>query len=211
MTRVRAIRCGMVNCYLLLGGQGSVLVDTGLPGSCRKLERLLEGQRLRLILLTHAHSDHAANAAALANHFGVPVAMSALDEALVANPLCRPIHARGMGGALLRAASIPQMRHSRPARWENALSLADGMSLREFGIEAKAVSLPGHTAGSMGVLTGEGELLAGDAAMYFLFPSPPLIAEDFGQADRSIQKMIGLAPAKIYPGHGAPFLPAALK
>ncbi|TCL42286.1 hypothetical protein [Harryflintia acetispora] len=50
MTRVRAIRCGTVNCCLLLGGRGSVPVDTGLPGSLHKLERLLAGDALMSFL-----------------------------------------------------------------------------------------------------------------------------------------------------------------
>lgn len=211
MNRIETIRCGMVNCYLLVGERGSVLVDTGQPASLRKLQNMLKERGPRLILLTHAHSDHAANAAALSCGFGVPAAMSALDEALLREPLCRPICAQGMAGAFLRAASIPQMRAFRPARWENFLPLTDGMSLHEYGVEATVVSLPGHTAGSMGVLTGEGDLLAGDAAMHFLSPSAPLIAENLGQAHQSVQRMIDLVSGRVYPGHGAPFAIEKLK
>jgi glyoxylase-like metal-dependent hydrolase (beta-lactamase superfamily II) len=53
------------NAYAIAAGNGVVLVDTGLhePGSLRQLELALEGaglrlEHVRLIVCTHAHSDH---------------------------------------------------------------------------------------------------------------------------------------------------------
>ena len=58
------------NAYAIAAGDGVVLVDTGLhePGSLRQLERALDqaGLRLehvRLVVCTHAHSDHYGQAA----------------------------------------------------------------------------------------------------------------------------------------------------
>ena len=58
------------NAYAIAAGDGVVLVDTGLhePGSLRQLELALDqaGLRLelvRLIVCTHAHSDHYGQAA----------------------------------------------------------------------------------------------------------------------------------------------------
>ena len=54
-----------VNAYAIAAGKGVVLVDTGLhePGAMRQLERALDQARLRiehvrLVVCTHAHSDH---------------------------------------------------------------------------------------------------------------------------------------------------------
>ena len=60
-TRVRRIPCGTVNCYLLTGDRGSVLVDTGWAGYGEKLLSACLGQDVRLILLTHGHVDHIQN------------------------------------------------------------------------------------------------------------------------------------------------------
>ena len=58
------------NAYAIASGSGIVLVDTGIhePGSMRQLERALDqaGLRLehiRLVVCTHAHSDHYGQAA----------------------------------------------------------------------------------------------------------------------------------------------------
>jgi glyoxylase-like metal-dependent hydrolase (beta-lactamase superfamily II) len=40
--------------------------------------------------------------------------------------------------------------------------LRDGQDLGEYGFGAKIIHLPGHTKGSIGILTEEGDLFAGD-------------------------------------------------
>src|ERR671915_2644860 len=54
-----------VNAWAIAAGSGVVLVDTGLhePGAMRQLELALEGagvrlEHVRLLVCTHAHSDH---------------------------------------------------------------------------------------------------------------------------------------------------------
>src|SRR5215210_3051175 len=66
-----------VNAWAIAAGSGVVLVDTGLhePGALRQLERALEqvGLRLehvRLLVCTHAHSDHYGQAAAIIERSG---------------------------------------------------------------------------------------------------------------------------------------------
>lgn len=59
---------GMVHSHLIIGATGCVLVDTGTPGSEDKIERVLKkhGRSFRdvtLIVVTHAHTDHAGSAA----------------------------------------------------------------------------------------------------------------------------------------------------
>ena len=58
----------MVNAHLIKTDKGSILVDTGIPGSERKIERVLHKHGLsfkdiKLIVVTHAHTDHAGSAA----------------------------------------------------------------------------------------------------------------------------------------------------
>jgi glyoxylase-like metal-dependent hydrolase (beta-lactamase superfamily II) len=66
-----------VNAFAIAAGSGVVLVDTGLyePGAMRQLERALDqaGLRLehvRLLVCTHAHSDHYGLAAPIADGAG---------------------------------------------------------------------------------------------------------------------------------------------
>ena len=60
------------NAYAIAAGDGVVLVDTGLhePGSMRQLELALDQaglrvEHVRLVVCTHAHSDHYGQAATI--------------------------------------------------------------------------------------------------------------------------------------------------
>ena len=60
----------MVNAHLIIGEAGCIVVDTGVPGSEHKIERVLAQRGLglrdiKLIVVTHAHGDHAGSAARL--------------------------------------------------------------------------------------------------------------------------------------------------
>ena len=65
------------NAWALAAGDGIVLVDTGMhePGSMAHLERALEQvnlrlENVRLLLCTHAHSDHYGQAATIVERAG---------------------------------------------------------------------------------------------------------------------------------------------
>lgn len=58
-----------VSCYLVRG----VLVDCGFPGVGDEVSRLLDQERLRGVIVTHLHEDHAGNIEAVARR-GLPIA-----------------------------------------------------------------------------------------------------------------------------------------
>ncbi|HMN10220.1 MAG TPA: MBL fold metallo-hydrolase [Gemmatimonadaceae bacterium] len=58
-----------VSCYLVRG----VLVDCGFPGVGDEVARLLDQERLRGVVVTHLHEDHAGNIEAVARR-GIPIA-----------------------------------------------------------------------------------------------------------------------------------------
>ena len=105
MSRVLRVPCGDVNCHLIQGEQGAVLVDTGRSGYGEKLLPLCQRWDVRLIVLTHGHVDHAQNAAFLAGELGVPVAMHRLDAPLPGRR-CAWSPARRMA-ELCRASGVP--------------------------------------------------------------------------------------------------------
>lgn len=76
--RIPILPAGLVNAHLILGPKGCILVDAGLPGSEAKIEKVLtkHGRSFRditLIVITHAHVDHAGNAALLRELCGAPI------------------------------------------------------------------------------------------------------------------------------------------
>jgi glyoxylase-like metal-dependent hydrolase (beta-lactamase superfamily II) len=82
-----------------------------------------------------------------------------------------------------------------------------GQYLRENGIPADILMLPGHTADSIGLLLDDGRLFCGDAAMNGL-PGEgrhSIAAENLSDYYRSWDVMIGSKAKWIYPAHGPKF------
>ena len=78
----------------------------------------------------------------------------------------------------------------------------DGQDLSEYGVSARVVALPGHTKGSVGVLTGAGGLFVGDAMAHMGFEMP--IYEDRRQMEKSAAKIRSSGARTVYFAHGLP-------
>ena len=75
--------------YVLDGGEGLVLVDTGVGGRAADVRREVDraarsiARDLAAIAITHAHADHTGSLAGLAAEFEVPILAGALDAPLI--------------------------------------------------------------------------------------------------------------------------------
>ena len=65
MSEIHRIKCGNGNCYIVENGTDGVLVDTGKKEFVNQIIEKCKVYHVKLILLTHAHFDHAENAALL--------------------------------------------------------------------------------------------------------------------------------------------------
>lgn len=77
---------GMINAFLVQGPDGCLLIDSGLPNSEDKIRKTLDALNLRfedikLIIITHAHIDHAGNTATLKALSGAQVIAHQADLA----------------------------------------------------------------------------------------------------------------------------------
>ena len=202
---ITQIRCGMSNCYLLTGDSGSILIDAcGRPDVSVIYEKI-KNDKVRLILLSHGHPDHIGAASELARRLHVPVAISKEDAALLENPTVRQLQAHTLIGKLLKLATKSIMGKGKRAPIHSDIWLRDGQSLAEYGINAKVVALPGHTRGSVGILTDDGGFFAGDAVFNILRPSGSLVYENRAQMEQSLGIILRSGAKMLYPGHGKPF------
>lgn len=204
MSRIKRVPCGDVNCHLVQGEQGAILVDTGRVGYGERLLPLCQRWDVRLIVLTHGHLDHIQNAAFLAQRLGVPIAMHRADLELLEDNERQPMQAHRRLGRFLQNLSRKGFRDTLLPPFQPDLYLEDGDSLSHFGVDAQVVALPGHTAGSIGIRTEDGALLVGDAMFHFLSVSPALIYADRRQMEESVAKIWTLHPTALYFGHGRP-------
>ncbi len=65
--------------------------------------------------------------------------------------------------------------------------------------------IPGHSKGSIGVLTASGDLFCGDLLENTKQPAQNSIMDDGAACEDSIKKLAALSIGTVYPGHGAPF------
>lgn len=202
---VEQLHFGLSNCFLIMGNQQSILVDTGTISIREQLYHRLQNEKISLIILTHGHIDHIANASFLSKQLHAPIAIRIEDEVLVRNNLLRPLYADSIWGGIMKFFSIVAMKRAKVTPFTSEITLEDGMSLEEFGVSGKIIFLGGHTQGSLGVLTREGELIVGDAMMNLGRPAPACIYEDKVLMLESIEKIKQCSARRVYVGHGAAF------
>lgn len=228
MAHIIQIDLGGVNSYLAKTTQGFILFDTGGhlvmdKQFTNRREGLLKGLdaagctkgNLQLIVLTHGDNDHACNASYLKTHFNAPVAIHINDKELVENPNLnawmesfqyRSFIFRIIFVLLKKTIQkITQKTLEEFLPFTPDLLLSDGFDLSPYGLNAAVIHTPGHTPGSIAILTKEGDLIAGDIFANIKKPEEAMNAVNFSQLSESIKKLKALPIKTIYPGHGAPF------
>jgi hydroxyacylglutathione hydrolase len=162
-TKIIVLDLGMAHAYALIGGEGRVLVDSGVPGEGILVALRIAGieaKGLRLAIVTHAHRDHFGGMAALSAAYpDLGIAIGALDAASLvegSNADLVPLGAKGRVAAVLMKA-VERSRGSQPrepsvAAPSIAVRLSGGESLSPYGVEASILSTPGHTRGSVSVI-----------------------------------------------------------
>jgi len=90
-------------------------------------------------------------------------------------------------------------------RFKPDLYIEDRYDLSEYGFYAKALHIPGHSKGSIGILTAGGDLFCGDLLENTDKPVLNSIIDDLAAANTSVGKLKSLKINTVYPGHGKPF------
>jgi len=90
-------------------------------------------------------------------------------------------------------------------RFQPDMFLDDGDDLKTYGFGARVLRLPGHSNGSVGILTANGDLFCGDLLRNRRRPAAGSGIFDKVGFNASIKKLETLAITTVYPGHGKPF------
>jgi hydroxyacylglutathione hydrolase len=215
--RIPILPMGLVNAHLIQGPAGAVLVDAGLPNTEHQVARTLRRCALgwhdvKLIVITHAHIDHAGNALRLKELTGAAVCAHAgdLPHYLQREPMS--FCSTGTFGRLFLRAGLIRRPY---LAFEPDILLQPGetLALERYGLDGHVVSTPGHTAGSISVQLNDGAALVGDLVSSGILlggiaftgraKRPPFEDEPVAVA----QALLGLADAgsrHFYMGHGGP-------
>lgn len=201
-------KLGVTNCYLIEDDNNFILIDTGGSNRRRQLIGELESTgckpgMLKLIILTHGDFDHSGNAAYLRHQFGARVAMHKDDSGMVEQGdmfVNRKKPGRVVGRLISILSGFGKMERFKPE-----LLVNEGFDLSEYHLDARVLSLPGHSKGSIGILTASGDLFCGDLLENLVKPSLNSIMDDLAAAQNSLKKLTGYDIKTVYPGHGKPF------
>ena len=201
---IERIRIGYANCYLLSGGGGSILIDSCNYKDGPKIYKRIKDKSVKLILLTHGHFDHVSSAKYLSDRLHVPIAMSEKDLRILGKGEESVLHGATALGKIFSLFSKPVLKKATYSAFTPDLLLTDGQDLSKYGVRARVVALPGHTQGSIGVLTKDKDFVVGDAMFNIIRPTIARIFEDKETMLQSVEK-IKKSPARtIYVGHGRP-------
>ena len=204
MAEIHHIKCGTDNCYLVNEGENAILFDTTSAAGLEQVIAECSKYKMKLIVLSHPHFDHAENAAALSERFGIPVAVNQADLELFENYDAQPLMSYGLVGRVVLGLSLKVLRETKVRRPENLIFVKEGDSLSEYGIDAKILELPGHTRGSIGIDVEEKHLLVADALDNWIFPATGHLFCDFETIKKTAARIKALGQRTIYYGHGKP-------
>jgi len=199
---------GRVNCYLVKADAGYVLIDTGVSNHRAALEQELinagcQPGNLKLVVLTHGDFDHTGSAAYLHQKFGAPLAMHPDDFGMIERG--DMFASRNSGNPIFKAMAPVLFKFGKSNRVTPELRLSEEFDLSAYGFDARVISLPGHSRGSIGILTSEGDLFVGDLLENTKQPALNSIMDNRAAAQASVEKLKNLNVKLIYPGHGTPF------
>ena len=198
------------NTYVLKEGKDWILVDVGqsydmVIREMKKLKLTLE--RLKLVIITHAHSDHVKALSELKEKTGCKVLVHREDKESLE---------KGYGGIAEGTMFIAKVFAAIANNIIKSINLfppvspdiiiEDSYDLSEFGFDAQIISTPGHTKGSISIVSGN-EAIVGDV-FFNIFPKScvSLYSNDKEKLLETCVKLLDAEYDVYYLGHGRPLL-----
>ncbi len=211
MTIIFPIKLAISNAFLLRG-EKNILVDTGSPVDFPILTRQLgkhgiQLNDLALVVLTHVHFDHAGTVAALLQSAKCPVVVHRLEKENLASGKNAPIIPVHPLGKML----MPFMGAGFAPTFADIL-VDDALDLFPYGVAAQVIFTPGHTPGSLSILTEDHQAIVGDLCgggwpLGQFQPGNPRYhywASSMEAVHASLKRVFASQPAQIHVGHGGP-------
>jgi glyoxylase-like metal-dependent hydrolase (beta-lactamase superfamily II) len=207
---MQRIEVGDTNCYLLVGEDGAVLFDTGPPGSTAAVTAAAEkaGVRpadVRLILISHGHLDHYGAVSGVKAWCDAPVAAHREAPAFSRDRRNALPPAQTLRGSVFRWLYLLLSPLAKVAPLEADILMDDETELAPHGVQARVLHLPGHSPGSLAVITSDGDAFVGDLFVNYSVPSQPIYLSDRDAWQHSYERLLALSPRMVYVGHGEPF------
>ncbi len=208
---------GMINAHLVINWDQCILIDTGLPGSESKIEKALKKewlslQNIKLIVVTHAHIDHAGSASRLRELTGAPILAHEGDLPYYLQEKPMTFCSTGWFGRIFYKTGLI-LRPYTPFEPDILLRDHESIRLDTYGIQGIVKHSGGHTAGSISVELDSKSAMVGDLlssgillgwiAMRWHAKRPPFEEHPHDVA-HELERLVGIGMEQFYMGHGWP-------
>ena len=222
MTPIKIIRIpilpfNMGNAHLIRGPEGCVLVDAGLPGSERTIAKAFAREQLsfkdiKLIVVTHAHVDHAGSAARMRELSGAQILAHQGDAKHFSRTSAMTFCTAGWFGRLFIKTGL-MFEPYEAFSPDILLSNDDVFDLAAYGIGGFVKHSPGHTAGSISVALSTKDALVGDLLASGIMlggiirnghAKRPPFEDDPHAVGQELQRLVDAGMERFYVGHGGP-------
>jgi len=207
---IQRVNVRETNCYLLQGRGGVIVIDPGPPGGASTIlaeteKAGIQATEVRMILISHGHLDHYGAAKEVKAWCGAPIAAYHSEPDFSQDRRNALPPAQTLRGSMVRwlYMILAPLTHLQPL--EADVLIDDKESLAPFGIDARVLLVPGHSPGSLAIVTNEGDAFVGDLFVNYTVPSQPLYLSDREAWQKSYQRILALGPRTVYVGHGEPF------
>jgi glyoxylase-like metal-dependent hydrolase (beta-lactamase superfamily II) len=204
---VHQIVLNFVNAYLIVDMDGLTLIDTGMPGSAKKILEYINGidrspDDLKRIILTHSDIDHIGGLAAMKAASGARTYANSTEAAGIAKgKSTRPPQGQSLRAMLMKV--LMPMVKAKPVKVDELLS--DGQVLPILG-GLRVVNTFGHTPGHISLYSPSTKILFGGDSMRamedHLVVSPPSITWDTPKMLESVKTQAALGAEIVCVGHG---------
>jgi hydroxyacylglutathione hydrolase len=181
--KIYQILSGRSNVFLIKNNQKSILVDTSPEFMWKTLQKRLDRFKIKqidLLILTHSHFDHAANASSIKEKYKAKVIIhQAETKYLTTGENILPTGTNIVTKFLVKtfAKQFNSIARYSPCKYD--ITFDDSCDLTDYGFNGYLIHTPGHTQGSISVIIDNEIALVGDTmfGIFWWTIFPPFASE----------------------------------